>query len=164
MVFNTMLTIGFFPVANPNNVCKGFSLLLLCTQLNIWFIVHGSNNNENTRKLQPIVHINSISIAQYTCEIHISILYFNLNLQLDQMISIPFGLDKVVADKFLLPPQQRPQVSMTWVKSHLQQFVVRLFQNMRSRNHLFPSPVSNMPRLVGSSMVQMALKKCGENA
>jgi hypothetical protein len=30
MVFNKVLTIGFFPVANPNNVCKGFSLLLLC--------------------------------------------------------------------------------------------------------------------------------------
>jgi len=31
MVFNKVLTIGFFPIANPNNVCKGFSLLLLCT-------------------------------------------------------------------------------------------------------------------------------------
>jgi hypothetical protein len=30
-VFNKVLTIGFFPVANPNNVCKGFSLLLLRT-------------------------------------------------------------------------------------------------------------------------------------
>jgi hypothetical protein len=28
MVFNKVLTIGFFPVVNPNNVCKGFSLLL----------------------------------------------------------------------------------------------------------------------------------------
>ncbi len=163
MVFNKVLIIGFFLVANPNNVCKGFSLWLLCTQLNIWFIVHDNNNNENTRKLQPIIHINSISIAQYTCQIHSSILYFNLNLQLDQLISIPFGLDKVVVDEFLLPPQQRPQDSMTWVKSHLQQFAVRLLQNMRSRSHLFPSPVSNMLRLVGSSVVQMALKKCGEN-
>jgi hypothetical protein len=30
MVLNKVLTIGFFPIANPNNVCEGFSLLLLC--------------------------------------------------------------------------------------------------------------------------------------
>jgi hypothetical protein len=31
MVFNKVLTIVLFPIANPNNVYKGFSLLLLCT-------------------------------------------------------------------------------------------------------------------------------------
>jgi hypothetical protein len=91
MVINKVLTKGCFPRCKPKQCLQ--RLLTLVVMYLIEYMVYCSwqQFNENTTKLQSIIHINLISIAQYTFQIHDSILYFNLNLQLDQSIAIPFG-------------------------------------------------------------------------
>ncbi len=82
---------GVSLVANPKQCLQRFLTLVVMYLTEYMVYCSWQQFNENTTKLQSIIHINSISIAQYTFQIHISILYFNLNLQFDQFISIPFG-------------------------------------------------------------------------
>ncbi len=91
MVINIVLTKGCFLSCKPKQCLQRLLTLLVMYIIEYMVYCSWKQFNKNTTKLQSIIHIDSISIAQYTFQIHISRHYFNLNLQLDHFISIPFG-------------------------------------------------------------------------